>query len=200
MVMATKPKNHRARARRKHPAILASSIAALVAFCVVPSGARAQTLYVDQEIGGTVGTYNATTGAVINANFITGLSRPQDLLFSGNKLYVANLLSNTVGVYNATTGVAVTPNPITGLSNPDGLGISGNNLYVANWNGGTAGAGTVGEYNATTGAPINSSLITGLNGPWGIVTSATSSSWQTPEAAFQTGRPWANITPPRERR
>ena len=39
---------------------------------------------------GTVGEYNATTGAPINLNFITGLSGPEGLTLSGNSLLVVN--------------------------------------------------------------------------------------------------------------
>jgi len=41
----------------------------------MPATARAQ-VYVSQVFNGGVGKYNATTGAVVNANFITGLSDP----------------------------------------------------------------------------------------------------------------------------
>jgi DNA-binding beta-propeller fold protein YncE len=34
------------------------------------------TLFVANELSGTVGKYNATTGKAINANFITGLKAP----------------------------------------------------------------------------------------------------------------------------
>ena len=65
-----------------------------------------------------VGEYNATTGAVINANFITGLNGPVGLALSGNNLFVANFGGGTVGEYNATTGAAINANFITGLNDP----------------------------------------------------------------------------------
>src|ERR1700730_6458916 len=44
----------------------------------MPRSARAQ-LYVSQGVNNTVGEYNATTGAPINANLITGLRFPTGL-------------------------------------------------------------------------------------------------------------------------
>jgi hypothetical protein len=44
---------------------------------------------------GTVGEYNATTGALINANLITGLHYPYELALSGNILFVTNTGSST---------------------------------------------------------------------------------------------------------
>jgi hypothetical protein len=62
--------------------------------------------------------YNATTGAAINASFITGLSEPEGLAVSGNDLFVVNTLADTVGEYNATTGAVINANFITGLLGP----------------------------------------------------------------------------------
>jgi hypothetical protein len=45
-------------------------------------------LFVADRNTGTVGEYNATTGATINANFITGLSTPLGIAVSGNNLFV----------------------------------------------------------------------------------------------------------------
>jgi hypothetical protein len=52
---------------------------AIAALWAMPRTARAQ-LYVTQGgTGGIVSKYNATTGAAINANFITGLITPVGL-------------------------------------------------------------------------------------------------------------------------
>ena len=51
-------------------------------------------LYV-ANYNGTVGEYDATTGAVINANLITGLTEPWNLGISGNNLYVSNCCAST---------------------------------------------------------------------------------------------------------
>ena len=76
-------------------------LATIVSLPMLCASLHAQTpkLYVSQVLSGsgTVGEYNATTGAAINANFITGLSLPAKLVLSGNNLFVANNGSNTVG-------------------------------------------------------------------------------------------------------
>jgi len=85
----------------------------------------------------TIGKYNATTGAVINANFITitGLNNAFGLAVSGNNLFVVTSITSaskidTVSEYNATTGALMNANFITGLSDPGGIVVSGNNLLV----------------------------------------------------------------------
>lgn len=114
---------------------------------------------------GSVGKYNASTGAAINASFITGLTDAEGLALLSNTLFVASYGSTpngggTVGEYDATTGAVINANFITGLSYPTGLALLGNNLYVVNYL-----TGTVGKYDATTGAAINASFITGLTQP-----------------------------------
>jgi hypothetical protein len=60
------------------------------------------------SIGGWIGEYDATTGAAINAKFITtALDSPSALALSGNILYVTNQGNNTVGAYDATTGAVI---------------------------------------------------------------------------------------------
>jgi hypothetical protein len=65
----------------------------------------------------TVGQYNATTGAAINLNVITGFI-PYGVAVSGSNLFVTNLGMNTVGQYNATTGASINIDFISGLSSP----------------------------------------------------------------------------------
>lgn len=77
---------------------------------------------------GSVGEYDVTTGAPINAGFITGLDSPVELAVTGNTLFVAT--GNRVGKYNATTGKAINAKFITGLELPGGLVVSGNKLFV----------------------------------------------------------------------
>jgi len=139
---------------------LCALLLGIAALWAMPRSARAQ-VYVSQVFNGGVGKYNATTGAVINANFVTGLSQPQGLALSGNNLFVAtNNNGGTVGEYNATTGATINANFITGLNGPIGLALSGNHLFVTN-----QFTGTVGEYDATTGAVVNANFITGLSDP-----------------------------------
>jgi DNA-binding beta-propeller fold protein YncE len=141
---------------------------AIAALWAMPRTARAQ-LYVTQgSTGGIVSKYNATTGALIKAHFITRLNGPTGLAVSGTDLFVAIETGNKVGKYNATTGAAINANFITGLHAPFFglvLNTSGRRLFVTNT---TILTNTVGAYNATTGAPINASLITGLNRPVGL--------------------------------
>ncbi|HSI15281.1 MAG TPA: PQQ-binding-like beta-propeller repeat protein, partial [Chthoniobacter sp.] len=112
---------------------------------------------------GKVVAYDATTGAVLNANFITGLSSPRGILISGNTMYVSSS-SSTIGTYNATTGAAINASFITsGPSGPQGLAISGNSLFVANFSN-----DTVGKFDATTGAVINAAFLTGVSTPVGL--------------------------------
>jgi hypothetical protein len=89
------------------------------------------TLFVANLAGGTVGEYNATTGAPISPitpNIITGLSEPVGLAVSGNNLFVASYSfgnggAGTVGEYNLTTGT-FNSSLITGLNGPWGLAIA----------------------------------------------------------------------------
>jgi hypothetical protein len=148
--------------------LLRAFYAFLIAFAALwamPRNACAQ-LYVINNFGG-VSEYNATTGEVINASFITGLIDPAGLAVKGNTLFVANS-GGFVGKYDATTGAAINPGFITGLSQPFGLALLGNTLFVANQAGRSRGAGTIGTYDATTGAAINASFITGLSAPFGL--------------------------------
>jgi WD40 repeat protein len=122
----------------------------------MPGRADAQ-LYVSQESSGIVSEYNLTTGKLINANFITGLTQPNALVLSGDDLLVANA-GGSVGKYNATTGAAISQSFITGTNFvPVGLALSGNDLFVA-----SSGSGTIGKYNVHTGKAIRASFITGV--------------------------------------
>jgi hypothetical protein len=65
-----------------------------------------------------VGKYNATTGAAIDANFITGLSVPMGIDVVENSLLVCNNGTAVVGKYDATTGAVINANFITGMDGP----------------------------------------------------------------------------------
>ncbi|MBV8357722.1 MAG: hypothetical protein JO189_07260 [Deltaproteobacteria bacterium] len=135
----------------------------IAALGVMQGNGRTQVLYVCQAGNPTVSEYSATTGALINANFITGLYC-DGLLASGNNLFVSGEFSNYIAEYNLSTGAPISAAFIGPLSNPAGLAVTGNDFFVANM-----GNGTIGKYNATTGAPIQPSLVTGLRTPWGTV-------------------------------
>ena len=139
--------------------IIVSSVSACIALWAMSGTAWGQ-IYATTD-SGTVGEYNATTGATINASLVSGLSGPQLIAVSGGNLFVANTGAGTIGEYNATTGAAVNSSLVSGLSSPVGIAVSGANLWVTYGN-------TIGEYNATTGAPVNASLVSGLNSPRGL--------------------------------
>ena len=110
-------------------------------------------LYVAHNSSTTVGEYDANSGAVINASFITGLNAPNGRFISGSTLFVTNSGSGSIGEYNAVSGAVINANFVTGLNNPGSVAVMGNNLYVSN---SVANAGySIGEYDATTGAPIS---------------------------------------------
>ena len=119
--------------RRPQCRALCALLLGIAALWALPSIARAQ-LFVSQSNAGSVGEYDATTGAAINASFITGLNRPLfGIAVSGNDLFVANSGGTTVGEYDATTGAAINANLITGLLTSFGLAVSGNHLFVTNF-------------------------------------------------------------------
>jgi len=122
-------------------------------------------------IKGTVGLYNANSGKAINAQFITGLSKPTGLAVAGNTLYVSSFIPNgTVSAYTANTGA---PAPgfttIPGLSQQTGLAVAGGILYVASFGTNIMKGGVIGTYNANSGEAINPTLITQLSGPSGVI-------------------------------
>src|SRR5271165_906456 len=143
-----RPSNSKAQCR-----VLCAVLLGITALWAMPRSVQAQ-LYVGT--GNMVSEYNATTGAAINPNFITGTSG--SLALSGNNLFVGSV--GTVGKYDATMGVAINANFITGLDIPflggAALSLDGTALFVVN------NTNTVGEYNATTGAAINPNFVTGL--------------------------------------
>jgi hypothetical protein len=112
---------------------LCTLLLGIAALWAMPKSARAQLLYVVQNTANSVGEYNATTGAAINANLITGLNGPVGLVLSGNSLFVTNDAGSTVGKYDATTGAVINASFISGLNagGPPAVAISGNTLFVA---------------------------------------------------------------------
>jgi DNA-binding beta-propeller fold protein YncE len=136
---------------------LCTVVIGIASLWAMPRSAHAQ-IYVSQGDTAGIGEYDATTGAAINANFITGEGGlGGSLLLSGNDLFASTGNPSfilTIAEFNATTGAAINASFITGVHGGE-LALSGNNLFVVNGN-------TVGEYDATTGAVINANFITGL--------------------------------------
>ena len=120
-------------------------------------------IFVTNSTSGTVGEYDAATGATINSALVSGLNGPTGIAVSGGNLWVGNYFAGTIGEYNATTGATVNASLVSGLSHPFGIAVSGGNLFVTDYSN-----GSIGEYDATTGATINASLVSGLNQPFGI--------------------------------
>ncbi len=153
-------------------------VVGLVSGLTLPTGVVVigNNLFVESYTNGTIGEYNATTGAAINSHLISGLNSPEALATDGTNLFVANF--GTAGGHNGsigeytTAGAAVNAALITGLSNPAGLAvgasISGNAraLYVATgFN--SSGSEGISEYN-TSGGTVNASFISDTKSPSGV--------------------------------
>ena len=87
---------------------------------------------------GTIGEYNATTGAPINASLVTGLTGfGFQIAVSGANLFVAGInglapsaTNGTIGEYT-TSAATVNASFLTGLKGPTGIVVSGADLFVA---------------------------------------------------------------------
>lgn len=149
------------------PAILLRLLVLLSAFALA-GRASAQVLLVGDNAMGVIGTYDAATGAALNANLVS-VSDPYSLAVLGDSLYVSQFGEDTVGKYSVSTGAAVNPAFIVVDSTwPNGMLFAGGNLLVANY-----AAGDVRSYDPTTGAPVGT-LIAGLSGPRGLALAGNS--------------------------
>src|SRR5437016_400093 len=108
--------------------VLAGLFLSAIALCILSNSARAQ-LYVSQQGNGTVGKYDATTGAAVNASFITGTYFPVSLALLSNTLFVGNNGVSTVSKFDATTGAGGVF--FGGVTGPVKLALFGNNLFVS---------------------------------------------------------------------
>ena len=113
------------------------SAALLLALWAVPATTRGQ-IFVSNTGNGTIGEFNATSGATVNAALVSGLNTPTGIAVSGGNLFVANFgvvgngSNGSIGEFNATTGATVNAALISGLNGPTGIAVSGGNLFVAN--------------------------------------------------------------------
>jgi hypothetical protein len=80
-------------------------------------------LLVANGSGSTIGEYNATTGATINASLVSGLHYPEGIAVFQGDLFVANINGNTIGEYNATTGATINSALVSGLNGPIGIAV-----------------------------------------------------------------------------
>src|SRR5437763_1268789 len=99
----------------------------LLAFLL--SRAQAGEIFVSNFRGGTIGEYDAVTGATINSALVTGLFVPRFIATSGGDLFVSDN-NGTIGVYDAATGAPIDPTLIS-TPGPRGMVFVGENLLVA---------------------------------------------------------------------
>ena len=121
-------------------------------------------LYAASPNTANVAQFNATTGALINGSFITGLNAPRGMTVDGfGNIYVTDIGTGTVGKYTIGDGM-FNASFITGIAGAFGIAADGSgNLFVSDFL-----AGTVGKYSSISGATINSLFITGMTRPTGI--------------------------------
>lgn len=77
------------------------------------------TLYVSG--GNGVGTYNATTGAAIDASFANDGTGPIGNTLGNGDLYLANYTAGDISEFNGTTGALINANFISGLTHAAGI-------------------------------------------------------------------------------
>lgn len=130
--------------------ILLKTVLALFLGSLLTAAAYGQ-IYVANFGTGTIGKYDATTGAAINASLVSGLNGPIGIALSGGHLYVANSGAGTIGEYDAATGATMNASLVSGLYYPWGIAVSGGNIFVT-FPYSNIG---VGKYDATTGATVN---------------------------------------------
>ena len=163
--------------------------AALVTGLNTPAGiaVSGSRLFVSNEFNvtpgaGTIGEYDANTGAPVNASLITGLNIPDHIAVSQTALYVSNNhsgsetdngASGSIGEYNLD-GSVINAALVSGLKSPEGITIFGGVLFVALDNGGTNGL--VEEFDSASGAAISAPLISGLNGAQAIAVAGVAGS------------------------
>ena len=87
---------------------------------IVVSGAN---LWVTDQYDGTIGEYNAATGAPINTSLVSGLHSPQQLALYGGNLFVGNANGGAIGEYDAATGAVINASLVSGLNGPVGIDV-----------------------------------------------------------------------------
>src|SRR5207248_8530519 len=108
--------------------IIVSSITACTALWAMPGTARGQQIY-ETNNNGTVGEYNATTGATINSSLVSyNSSGASGIAVFGGDLWVANYFANSIGEYNATTGATINASLVS-VGTPYGVVVLGGNLW-----------------------------------------------------------------------
>ena len=145
--------------------ISTTALVLAVGAALASATAHGQLIFVANSNNNTVGEYT-TSGAVVNASLVSGLSDPYGIAVSGSDLFVTNQNTGTIGEYT-TSGAVVNASLVSGLSDPFGVAVSGSDLFVTNYYN-----NTIGEY-TTSGAVVNASLVSGLHSPFGIAVSGS---------------------------
>lgn len=113
-------------------------------------------IFVTTPGSGTIGKYDTTSGATINASLVSGLNRPSGIALFGGHLFVLNSGSGTIGEYDATTGATINSSLISNLGSNfligGGIAVSGGHLFVLN-------GISIGVFDASTGATVNANLV-----------------------------------------
>ena len=114
----------------------------------MPRNAHAQSLYVSHIPA--LSEYNAITGELIDANFITGVD-PFALVVDESEQYLfVGRYPGSVGKYEPTTERPININFITGLNRPSAFALLGDKLFVVDET-----RGTVDVYDTGAGKVIN---------------------------------------------
>ena len=74
-------------------------------------------LFVTDSVTGTIGEYNATTGATVDADLVSGLDGPGGIAVFGGNLFVTSARTGTIGEYTIS-GETVNASLISGLNQP----------------------------------------------------------------------------------
>ena len=74
-------------------------------------------LFVTDSVTGTIGEYNATTGATVDADLVSGLDGPGGIAVFGGHLFVTSFRTGTIGEYTIS-GETVNESLVSGLNQP----------------------------------------------------------------------------------
>lgn len=117
--------------------------------------------------GGRIATVDASSGAILNDNFVTGITNPHGILQIGNSVYVADWGNDRISIYNPNSGALTgsindaTPgnldNPVYMRVGPDGA------LWVT-----SQVNNRINRYDISNGNTLTPLVTTGLSGPSGF--------------------------------
>jgi hypothetical protein len=149
---------------------------AACAMLLAAASADAGVLYLVSEVAapnGKIGKFDSTTGAAINANFVTGLASPHSLAFSpdASTFYVTNF-TTSVRKY-AADGTLVSGSYFSGVNQGSGITTdpSSGAVFVVN-NGGGGGTQWLNKFNPD-GTVINNNFANVATSPDGVLIDGT---------------------------